>query len=84
MHVLIIEDRQALAEEYLRIFGHLLKGDYKYTHVSDIEGARLPLAEENWDVILIDNDLGPSSIFPEGASEEDGVKLSNEIGRAHV
>lgn len=76
MRVLIIEDRQALAEEYLRIFGHLLEGEYDYTHVPTIEASLKPLSEENWDVILIDNEMGQGAVFPEGASEEDGLKLN--------
>ena len=75
MRVLIIEDRQALAEEYLRIFGHILKGDYSYTHVPSVEAALTPLVEENWDVIFIDNELGQGAIYPPGS--EDGEKLSN-------
>ena len=75
MRVLIIEDRQALAEEYLRIFGHLLKGDYSYTHVPSVEAALSPLVEENWDVIFIDNELGQGAVYPPGS--EDGEKISN-------
>jgi hypothetical protein len=75
MRILIIEDRQALAEEYLRIFAHLLEGDYSYTHVPSIEAACPPLVEENWDVIFIDNELGQGVIYPPGS--EDGEKLSN-------
>ena len=75
MRVLIIEDRQTLVEEYLRIFGHLLEGDYSYTHVPSIEAALSPLAEENWDVIFIDNELGQGAIYPPGT--DDGVKLSS-------
>lgn len=76
MRVLIIEDRQDLAEEYLRIFKHMLEGDYSYTHVPSIEAALEPLAKENWDVIFIDNDLGPGATLPpiEGVEE---VKLNN-------
>ena len=77
MRVLIIEDRQALVDENLRIFGHMLEGDYSYTHVPSISAARDPLATENWDAILIDSDLGPGAIFPEGATEGDGIKLNN-------
>jgi len=73
MRVLIIEDRQALAEEYLRIFGHLLKGNYSYTHVPSVEAALSPLVEENWDVIFIDNELGQGAVYPPGS--EDGEKI---------
>lgn len=76
MRILIIEDRQALVEEYLRIFGHLLKGDYSYTHVPSVEASLQPLSEENWDVILVDNELGQGAVFPAGATEEDGLKLN--------
>jgi hypothetical protein len=75
MRVLIIEDRQALAEEYLRIFNHILKGDYSYTHVPSVEAALSPLAEENWDVIFIDNELGQGAVYPPGS--EDGIRLNN-------
>ncbi len=78
MRVLIIEDRQALVEEYLRIFGHLLKGDYSYTHVPSIEAAIDPLDGENWDVIFIDNDLGPGGLFPKGTVDpEEGTQINN-------
>jgi hypothetical protein len=77
MRVLIIEDRQALAEEYLRIFAHLLEGEYDYTHVPSIEASLKPLSEENWDVIFVDNELGQGAVFPEGSDEEDGLKLSS-------
>lgn len=77
MRVLIIEDRQPLADEYLRIFGHMLKGDYSYTHVPSIEAAVGPLDGENWDAILIDNELGPGGVFPKGASEEEGTRINN-------
>jgi hypothetical protein len=76
MRVLIIEDRQGLADEYLRIFNHLLVGDYSYTHVPSIEAAIPPLAQENWDVILIDQELGAPGLFPMGEGE-DGLRLSN-------
>lgn len=75
MRILIIEDRQALAEEYLRIFGHFLKGDYSYTHIPSIEAALAPLVEENWDVIFIDSELGPGAVYPPGS--EDGEKLNS-------
>lgn len=75
MRILIIEDRQALADEYLRIFSHILKGNFSYTHVSTIERALTPLAEENWDVIFIDNELGQGSVYPHNA--EDGIKINN-------
>ncbi|KKM18288.1 hypothetical protein LCGC14_1667220 [marine sediment metagenome] len=78
MRVLIIEDRQALAEEYLRIFGHLLKGDYSYTHVPSIEAAIDPLDGENWDVILVDNELGAGGLFPpKGVDEKNATRISN-------
>jgi hypothetical protein len=76
MRVLIIEDRQGLADEYLRIFNHLLVGEYSYTHVLSIEAAIPPLAQENWDVILVDQELGAPGVFPMG-EEEDSLKLSN-------
>lgn len=76
MRVLIIEDRQPLAEEYLRIFGHMLEGDYSYTHIPSIEAALEPLAKENWDVIFIDNDLGPGAALPPIEGQEE-VKLNN-------
>lgn len=78
MKVLIVEDRDALAEEYLRIFGRTLSDlEVEYTHVSSIAEALVPLSEEAWDVILLDSDLGPPAVFPEGATEEDGAKLNN-------
>lgn len=75
MRVLIIEDRQGLADEYLRIFNHLLEGEYSYTHVLSIEAAIPPLAQENWDVILVDQELGAPGAFPMGEGEEN-LRLS--------
>lgn len=77
MRVLIIEDRQLLADEYIRIFGHILTGEHSYTHVSSIEAAGPPLAKENWDAILVDSEPGPGSVFPKGEAEEEGIKLNN-------
>ena len=79
MRVLIIEDRQALAEEYLRIFGHLLEGDYSYTHVPSIEAACSPLVEENWDVIFVDNDLGQGTVYPPGSEDGENLKSGFDL-----
>jgi hypothetical protein len=78
MRVLIVEDRQALADEYLRIFGHILEGDFSYTHVPTIEAAISPLQNEQWGVIFVDNDLGPGvSHIPTLDAQVEEVKLNN-------
>lgn len=77
MKVLIVEDLQPIAEEYIRIFRHLNEGDYTYTHVPSIEAAISALFEENWDVVLMDSELGAPSMYPVGSMEEDGVKVNN-------
>jgi hypothetical protein len=77
MKVLIIEDRKPLADEYIRIFGHLLEGEYSYTHVPTIEAAIGSLETENWDAILVDSELGAPCMFPIGSEEDDGIKINN-------
>lgn len=78
MRVLIIEDKESLTAEYLRIFGHMLGNlPVEFTAVCSIGGALLPLSEENWDVILVDSDLGAPAMFPKEAEEGDGLKLAN-------
>ncbi len=76
MRILIIESKKALVGEYLRIFNHMLVGDYDFTHVPTIEAAIPAIESENWDAILVDSDLGAPCVFPIGASEEDGLKIS--------
>lgn len=78
MRVLIIEDKEALTEEYLRVFGRMLAElPVEFTSVGSIEDALVPLSEEQWDVILVDSDLGPPAMFPKEAEEGDGLKLTN-------
>lgn len=76
MRVLIIEDREALIKEYLRIFGRVL-GDLpiEFVGVSSIAEALLPLLEENWEAILVDSDLGPALTLP----SEDGGKIKEKL-----
>ena len=76
MRVLIIEDRQALADEYLRIFGHILEGDLSYTHVTNIEAVISPLQAEQWGVIFVDHDLGTAALVPETEISPE-IKLNN-------
>lgn len=78
MKVLIVEDREALVKEYLRIFAKVIgDAEIDFTSVNSIQDTLPALAEEDWDVILVDHDLGPPGMYPEGASEEDGVKVPN-------
>lgn len=78
MKVLIIEDKPALAEEYLRIFGHLLNDlSIEFTHVSTIQEASKSLNEQNWGVILVDSELGAPTSFPEGAPKEESIHLGS-------
>ena len=80
MRVLIIEDKPALVEEYLRIFSHLLSDlNITFFQVHSIEDALNPLSAEEWNAILVDFDLGSSATFslhePDGMPEQ--IKVHN-------
>jgi DNA-binding NarL/FixJ family response regulator len=77
MKILIVEDRQPLADEYIRIFRHLNEGDFTYTHVPSISAAVKPLMSENWDVILMDSELGEGHVLEGAGTEGEDVKLNN-------
>ena len=77
MNILIIEDNQELAKEYIRIFNHILEGDFVYTHLSDIASAIPAITDENWEMIIVDSDLGDPAMYPEGAAEGEGEEIRN-------
>lgn len=79
MRVLIVEDRNELADYYLRVFRHVVGADHEYTHVASITSAIDPLFEENWDVILMDSELGPAGRFQKDPQDPagDGMDIRN-------
>jgi len=77
VRVLIVEDNVALIPEYLRIFKEILGDGDTYTHVASVHDAIESLFEENWDVILVDTDLGVAGKFKSGIEGGDELTLRN-------
>ena len=83
MKVLIIEDKEPLTEEYLRIFRRILgepiigNKPVQFTCVHDIESSVVSLTSGDWDIIFVDFELGPPVILHAESSEEEDQKISN-------
>jgi DNA-binding NarL/FixJ family response regulator len=73
MRILIIEDNEAIAAEYLRFIQYALADvdGLTCTHITSIIDAFEPLAKEQWDVIIMDSRPGDPATYPPGNPENE-------------
>ena len=82
--VLIVEDKEALFQEYMRFFQKVMGDEveeFEFSHVSNLPEALQHLEYSNWDAILLDYELGSSTSVEVGDGEQVKVHHGADLAR---